>query len=380
MKIRWIIFRLLDKSTDHATHTEMIKEMKARGHDIRLFCGYRDRKRHFGLDEGTIHYFDLPRVRRVKSVLFAAAVWRTAIRALAIERPDVLLIDYPVNLITAPLLLASRIFRRRTKVVMDVRTLPVDVRRFRWTVRLFFASLFLARLQCDGVTFITEEMSRYCAAHVSLGRTKRGIWTSGFNPALFDPERFEKRPKTGRFRLFYHGGLSLSRGIGSLVQAARLLEDKGLPVDLTLIGTCVDGDALQDMIKSNGLGETCRILAPVSYERIPRLIMDCDLPVIPLPDFVAWRVSSPIKLIEYMAMGKSMVVTDIAAHRGVLGDADFAFYARDSSPGSLAEAIDGAYRKRGVLDVLGRKAREMALDGYSWGRQAERLLAFFQSV
>ncbi len=380
MTISWVIFRLLDKSTDHATHTEMIKEMRARGQDIRLFCGYRDRKEYFGLDDRTIHYFDLPRVRRVRLLFFIAAVWRVVFRTLVIERPDILFIDYPVNLITAPLLLAGRVLRRRTRVVLDVRTLPVDVRRFQWTIRGFFASLFLARLQCDGVTFITGEMSRYCTAHVSLGRTKTGIWTSGFNPALFDPERYEKGPASGTFRLFYHGGLSLSRGIGSLVLAAGLLKDKGIPVDLTLIGNCVDGEALRDIIRSHGLGEICRILAPVPYEQVPRRIMDCDLPVIPLPDFVGWRVSSPIKLIEYMAMGKSLVVTDIAAHRDVLGDSEFAFYSGDSRPESLAEAIDRAYRKRGDLGRLGRKAREMALDGYSWGRQAERLLAFFQSV
>ncbi len=380
MKISWVIFRLLDKSTDHATHTEMIKEMRARGQDIRLFCGYRDVKKYFGLDDRVIRYFDLPRVRRVRLVFFAAAVWRVVFRALVVERPDILLIDYPVNLITAPLLLAGRVFRRRTRVVMDVRTLPVDVRSFQWTIWWFYASLFLARLQCDGVTFITGEMSRYCTAHVSLGRTKIGIWTSGFNTALFDPERYGKSPATGTFRLFYHGGLSLSRGIGSLVLAAGMLKDKGVPVDLTLIGTCVDGGALRDIIKSNGLGETCRILAPVPYEQVPRRIMDCDLPVIPLPDFVGWRVSSPIKLIEYMAMGKSLVVTDIAAHRDVLGDSDFAFYSGDSRPESLAAAIDRAYRKRGDLERLGRKAREMALDGYSWGSQAERLLAFFQTV
>jgi glycosyltransferase involved in cell wall biosynthesis len=358
----------------------MIKEMRARGHDVRLYCGYRNRKEYFGLNDGIIHYFDLPRVRKVRFVFFAAAVWWEVLRALVIEKPDILLLDYMVNLITAPLLSAGRLFRSRTKIVLDVRTLPVDVRYFGWTIRWFFASLSLARLQCDGVTFITEEMSRYCAAHVSLGGTKIGIWTSGFKPALFDPDRFEKHPANGTFRLFYHGGLSLSRGIGSLVLAAKVLKDNGMPVDLTLIGNCVDGGALLDIIKGHGLQRICRILAPVPYEQVPRLIKDCDLPVIPLPDFVGWRVSSPIKLIEYMAMGKSMVVTDIPAHRAVLGDSDFAFYSEDSRPESLAGAIQKAYQKRGDLDSLGRKAREMALDGYSWGRQAERLLAFFQSV
>jgi glycosyltransferase involved in cell wall biosynthesis len=358
----------------------MIKEIRVRGHDIRLSCGYRDRKKYYGMDEGIIQYFDLPRIRKIRFLFFAASVWRATVKTFLIERPDVLLIDYSVNLITAPLLLVGRVFRKRTKVVLDVRTLPVDVRYFQWTIRWFFVSLFLARLQCDGVTFITEEMSRYCRAHVTMGRMKTGVWTSGVNPVFFDPDRFEKNPAKGTFRIFYHGGLSLSRGIGSLIRAVKLLIDKGCPVDLTLIGNCVDRDAFLKIIKDNGLEKTCRILAPVPYEEVPRLIMDCDLPVIPFPDFIGWRVSSPIKLMEYMAMGKSMVVTDIAAHRDVLDEVDFVFYSKDSRPESLADAVDRAYRKRSDLDNLGRKARETALTGYTWGRQAERLLQFFQSV
>lgn len=380
MKIHWIIFKLLDKSTDHATETEMIREIKERGHDIRLSCGWRDRRIYYGMDDATIDYFDLPRVRKIRGVFYAAAVWRAVLAALLVEKPDVLLIDYLVNLITAPILLLHRSFRSKTKIIVDVRTLPVDVRYFEWTVRWFFASLYVARLHGDGVTFITEAMRRYCGDHVDMGRLRIGIWTSGFKPAIFDPDRYKKAPAIDAFRLFYHGGLSLSRGIGSLIRATKLLQDRGLPVSLTLIGNCVDRDAFLELIEAYGLQETCRILAPVPYEEVPPLIMDCDLPVIPFPDFIGWRVSSPIKLIEYMAMGKAMVVTDIAAHRDVLGDADFVFYSRSSRPESLADAIDRAYRRREDLEMLGQGARPIAQKAYTWARQAERLLGFLQSV
>lgn len=380
MNIHWIIFKLLDVSTNHASRTELIKEMKARGHDVRLYCGYLDRKEPFGLGEGTIRYFDLPRIRKVRAVFYAAAVWRAILRSLLRDRPDVLLIDYTVQLIAAPLLLVLRAFQRKTRIVLDIRTLPVGVRLFRWSIKAFLLSLSLARLDCDGITFITEGMGRYCRSRVGLGRLKTAVWTSGFEPTLFDPSRYEKAPANGRFRLFYHGALCLSRGIGSLILAAKALEEKGLPVDLTLIGSLIDRRELLALVEENGLQATCRVLPPVPYEQVPALIMACDLPVIPFPDFVAWRVSSPIKLLEYMAMGKSMVVTDIDAHRDVLGDADFAFYAGDSAPESLVEAIERAYERRDDLERLGRRARAMALADFTWGRQAERLLGFFRSL
>ncbi len=380
MTIRWIIFKLLDKSTDHATQTEMIRVIRAMGHDIRLRCGYRDKEKYFGLAPEAIRYFRLPRIRKVRAIFFAAAVMKEVFRILYLERPDILLLDYSVNLLAAPLLWAGRILRVRTKVVLDVRTLPVDVRTFRLGIRLFFLSLRLGGRYCDGITFITEAMRRYCIEHTSVDRLKTSIWTSGVNASLFDPGRFDQIPSGPDFQLLYHGGLSLSRGIGSLILAVRHVRERGCPAVLTLIGNCVDREALLRIIRENGLEEFCRIRPAISYEQVPRLINACDLAVIPFPNFIGWRVSSPIKLLENMAMGKSLVITDIEAHREVLGNCECAFYAKDDRPESIAEAIWRAYIRRGELRTRGGKARSMALDGYTWEKQARRLTSFFETI
>lgn len=181
------------------------------------------------------------------------------------------------------------------------------------------------------------------------------------------------------FEVFYHGGISLSRGVGSLIKAVRLLQDRAFPVSLTLIGNVVDRKEIREMIRVNELEDTCKIYPPVPHEEIPYWIKNCDLPVLPFPDFIGWRVSSPIKLMEYIAMGKPIVLTDIEAHRHVIDDQEFAFFAPSSAPEDLATAIERAYRKRDEFDILGKKARELALNHYTWDYQANKLISFIES-
>ena len=380
MDIRWMEFKLLDKSTNHASRTEMIKRISAKGHDIRYYCGYKKEKKDFGLPEGKINYLPMPPVPKLRALFFLAGILWQLKKFCFFRRPHVLIIDYAINLWAFPVLLFKKVGNRKTKVILDVRTFPVNVAKYSRSRRFFFFSLFLARLTCDGITFITPFMREYCWNKVGLAKKKSSTWTSGFSQDIFQPSLYPKKRKEGPFEMFYHGGISLDRGVGSLMESCRLLRDRGYPVSLKLIGNVVEKKEIQKLIRDLDLDRECRIYPPVPHEEIPPLIACSDLPVIPLPDFIGWRVSSPIKLMEYMAMGKSVVLTDIEAHRHVADDQPFAFFARTSRPEDIADAVARAYQARDELDGRGKKAREVALEQYTWEHQAVKLLSFMESL
>lgn len=380
MNIYWIEFKLLDKSTNHATETEMIKQILSQKNRIKYFCGYKNRKKFYGLEKGVINYISTPSIRKIRFLFLIIGMLIVIIKALFFLRPEVIIIDYSGNLIFAPILLMSKLFNKRTKIIMDIRTIPVNQHRFLWNIRIFFLSLYISKFTCDGITFITPFMREYCSKHVSLLNKKTSIWSSGFNKELFDPNKYQYTKTNNTFEIFYHGGLSISRGIGSLIEGIKILKSKNYPVSLKLIGNMVDEKEIKNLIKKNNLEGLCQILPTVSYEEIPQIIKDSDLPIIPLPDFIGWRVSSPLKLMEYMAMGKSIILTDIEAHRNVVDNCEFAFFAESSSPDDIAKAIEQAYKRRNDLDRLGKYARKIALNEFTWENQANKLIKFIESV
>lgn len=380
MKIYWIEFKLLDKSTNHPTETEMIKQILYKKHKIKYYCGYKSQKKNFGLNKEVINYINMPSMPKLRILFLVIGILNVMIKALIFIKPDAIIIDYSINLMTMPILLIRKIFNQRTKIILDIRTLPVNVQSFRWRIKIFLFSLYMAKFTSDGITFITPFMREFCSKHINLLNKKTSFWTSGFNDKIFNPDKYQTTKVKDRFKIFYHGGLSISRGIGSLIQSVEILKDKNYPVSLELIGNIVDEKEIKSLVYKSKLERLCKILPPVSYEEIPQMIKDCDLPVIPLPDFIGWRVSSPIKLIEYMAMGKSMVLTDIEAHRNVAGNYEFAFFAESAQPEDIARAIEQAYERKNDLDEFGKNARSIALSSYTWEHQANRLISFLQSL
>jgi len=380
MDIYWMEFKSLDKSTNHPSRTEMIKQILLKNHKIKYFCGYKNKKHFFGYNQGIINYIYMPPIPKIRILFLIFGMLSQIIKTLFFVKPKAVIIDYSINLIAIPFLIVKKGFNKKTKVIMDIRTVPVNIKNFHWSKKIFFFSLFMAKFTCDGITFITPYMFEYCSRQIDLKNKKTSIWTSGFDKEIFDPDRYQKTRSDNTFEIFYHGGISLSRGIGSLIETVRLLRNKNYPVSLRLIGNIVDRKEIRNIIRTNRLEGLCKIYPPVSYEEIPQMIKNCDLPAIPLPDFIGWRVSSPIKLMEYMAMGKSIVLTDIEAHRYVVGNYEFAFFAKSSKPDDIAEAVEEAYKNRNVLDKLGEKAREIALSQYTWEHQANKLMAFIGSI
>jgi glycosyltransferase involved in cell wall biosynthesis len=378
--ITWISLKLLDKSTDHVTETEMIRKILKQGNKINYYCGYRKKKTYYGLGKETIHYIFMPPIPKIRTLFYHAGLLSLMFRTLFIMKPDVVIIDYLVNIVSLPILLLGRMVNRRPKVILDVRTIPVNAASFPWAIKIFFFSLQAAGVTCDGMTFISPYMRDYCTRRVNLKDKKTAVWTSGVNEELFDPEKYEKTREDHNFEVFYHGGITLSRGIGSLIKAVKILKDRDYPVSLKLMGNIVNEKEIRRLVRENRLGDVCTISRPVPYEDVPQIIKNCDLPVIPFPRFIGWRVSSPLKLLEYLAMGKAVVLTNIEAHRDVVDGSGFAFFTETSDPEHIAAAIEGTYRIRDRLEKLGQGARDLALRKYTWGRQAQELLSFLDSL
>jgi len=380
MRIDWIELKLLDVATNHPSRTEMCRQLHSLGHEIRYYCGYRYSKREFpGLPQGIIHYLNAPRLKRIRGIYLVVKVIFLVNYLLWKKGTDILILDYLTNLSSSAFIRPFRILNKKTKMILDVRTLPAVERTFKRDIKIFHLSLKKAKKTCDGFTFISPAMKDYCRKNANLDGKPMAIWSSGVNEDIFDPDRYIKKKKEN-FELFYHGAISVGRGIKNLIEALAVLSRKYSEMTLTLVGQICDEEQIKKLIADRGLGEVCRIMNPVVQARIPQMIRDCDLPVIPLGRFRAWEVSSPLKLIEYLAMGKSVVLTDIEAHRAIAGSHPFAFYSRSDKPEDLAEAIEKAYLAKSKLEIFGRDARALAVREFTWKKQADRLVHFLASL
>jgi glycosyltransferase involved in cell wall biosynthesis len=260
----------------------------------------------------------------------------------------------------------------KMKVVMDTRSMPMDTTSVRGKLReiIFYMSHFLANWLKIKQTAITEEMVK------TVGISPKqllGIWPSGVNLQDFNkciPLRVHPGPKEP-VRLVYIGVITKERNLENLVDAVILALENGQNVRLDIVGDGEGRETLQKYVSTNG-NRRIIVRPPVPPKEIPSVLAEADLGVLPFPDLPKMRVSSFIKIFEYMAAGLPIVATKIVAHTEVLKDKSFVFWADDSSAESMAVAITRACQNKENLANLGKLSRAHA-SNWTWEASAQKL-------
>ena len=326
----------------------------------------------------------LRQVPMLSSIAFTAIV--------AFILPYYILSKKPTHIVTDPNITilgfvgASVLCRlRKVKLVLDVRSTPVEVSGFSSRLLAFFfdVSVLVAKRVFDGMTVITTLMKDEVCDKFGIDRGFPSVWTSGVSKALFDPSRYREKSQKLRdalgldkhkFVVFYHGSFSKKRGLLDCVKSMNTLRDRANSTDdvvLFLLGGGGALSAIKEEIVRCGVGDSVVVHGPVDYSEVPAYIAMCDVAISALPDLPDWRYQSPLNVLEYLSMEKPVIATDIPAHRQIMGDSKCAIYTKSSEPGELAEAINYAFDNRGDLPNLGSYGRRIVDENYTWEKVAE---------
>jgi glycosyltransferase involved in cell wall biosynthesis len=231
------------------------------------------------------------------------------------------------------------------------------------------------------MTIITPLMREEICDRFHIDPRFVGVWTSGVSQELFKPDRHilkgtelkRRIGLNGKFLIIYHGVFTSERGLGKLVDSIALLEDKYRTITLFLLGT---GPALAELRKSiqeKGIHDRVVIHEPVDLAEVPKYIAMCDAGILTLPDLPIWRYQCPLKLLEYLAMEKVAIVTDLPASREIIGNSKCGIYASSAQPEDIAKAIMYAYDNKEKLGEWGAHGRKVIEERYTWTKVAEDL-------
>jgi len=118
----------------------------------------------------------------------------------------------------------------------------------------------------------------------------------------------------------------------------------------------------------------------VDYAEVPKYIAMCDVGIVPLPDLPYWRFQCPLKLLEYLAMKKVVIVTDIPAHRAIIGKEKCGIYISSVKPIGIAKSITYAYNNKEKLGKWGEIGRTIIKQEYTWEKVARDLENYLLSI
>jgi glycosyltransferase involved in cell wall biosynthesis len=383
LSIFWVSFFAENNPALH----NILNQLSSMGHSTALFSPKMN-KSHIDKAKVRLVSTQMKTIPFLSPLMFAVVLLFKLPVSMIKLKPDFVIIEpYPHVLSFFPFLPIVRL--QKIKLVLDIRTTPVEAKGIRnfLTHFWFSVSILISKKLFDGITIITPLMKQEICNQYSLNPDVIGVWTSGvseitFNPQITKEKSLELRTTlglSGKFIIFYHGIFTATRKLSEVVRGVQKVHQKYPDVVLFLLGS---GPILGELKSLAEELDSPSVIFhdPVNHPEVPFYIDMSDVCIVPLPNHPYWRHQSPLKLLEYLAMGKPIILTDIPAHRDVLGNADFGIFLPSTDPDFIARAIEQTYLNRNKLTQAGKAGREIVLKKYTWSSVSNDLVSYLVQI
>jgi len=359
--------------------------LAARGHEVEVIAGLPNHP------QGIVYegFAGSPLVRRRGSGIRVRHVWvraspkkgmkprllsyasfaasATVAGALS-ERPDVVLASSPPLSVGAVGLILAR--RHRVPFVLDVRDLWPDIAvslgelRDPEVIRRVEELEALLYRQAEQVTTPTEPF----AAHVRRisGKQNATVLPNGTTPlwresVSRDPSRDSLGLPDG-FLWTYAGNVGLSQDLSVAVQAA---EELGEEFTLLILGSGSTRAALEEEAAKLERGNVI-FRDPVPEVEAVDFVRASDALLVPLADDAGAAKSIPIKLYDFCAAGRPVIVAAPGEPARIAHERGIALAVQPGDPSALAQAV------RTIRDDESL-AHDLAERGRAWAQENDRL-------
>jgi glycosyltransferase involved in cell wall biosynthesis len=174
------------------------------------------------------------------------------------------------------------------------------------------------------------------------------------------------------------GQLKEKKGLRHLIDACRILADRGVELECEIVGDGPLRDELAAQIASLGLGDVVRLTGALPHPQVVERYRRASVFV--LPCVVAAdgdRDGIPNAILEAMAMAIPVVSTPISGIPEVVRDGETGVLVPPAEPVALADALERLLASPAVRTDLGTRAREFVTAEFDITRNVRRLVAAF---
>lgn len=202
-----------------------------------------------------------------------------------------------------------------------------------------------------------------------------------FSPLRPDPALAAKHRLQDGLTIGYAGSVLDYEGLDLVIEALAQLHADGVPAKFVVVG---DGPALKglkELTRELEVSHLVEFIGRVPAKSVPRFIEIFDVVVCPRTSSVVTEMVSPLKPLEAMSAGKTVIGSNVAPLVDLLGTEGtrgVLFNAGDSE--DLARVITSLSQDRARREQIGREARQWICQNRSWERIARDQLSGLEHI
>jgi D-inositol-3-phosphate glycosyltransferase len=277
-----------------------------------------------------------------RTIADARRLW-TAAAAVDIVHINTALVPFATVLRTSLLALTAR--ARGARVIVHAHSGWID----RWLttpLRRLLVRLLLA--PADRVVTVSESSRRFLAR--ALGESRVLLVDNGIDPTHYEPAAPSHHPAT----ILFAGVLSPRKGLIDLIEASKLLQERGLTHRLLIAGGPPEEgpQAEAQARQAAGDGSTIEFLGTLPHESMARLYRGVDVFCLP-----SWWEAMPLTILEAMASGLPVVASTVGDIPRAVDDSVTGRLVEAQQPALLADALEPLLRDAALRTTMGRAGR-----------------------
>ncbi|HUF68844.1 MAG TPA: glycosyltransferase family 4 protein [Longimicrobiales bacterium] len=192
-----------------------------------------------------------------------------------------------------------------------------------------------------------------------------GVDLELFNPAV-SPVRLVP---ADRIAIGFAGSLKPWHGLEQLCDAFRMADDDRL--HLVVIGDGPAAGVIRELAEE--LPGRVTLTGAIAHDRVPEYLRGLDIAVAPYPPLDAFYFS-PLKLLEYMAVGLPVIASSIGQVPELVADGGTGILVPPGDPAALADAIGRLAGDPARRNAFGARAAEQARAHHGWERRATTII------
>lgn len=350
---------------------EMVKAFRDLGHEVKVIgpvgeTGFEGTKKSRIL--GSVKRLIPDVLYELLEMLYTGhCFWKTA-RAIRDFRPDFIYDRYIT--FNAGTVLAGRVFR--VPVFLEVNAPLAMERSIEQDEGLVFRRI-ASRMEkwiCTNATWtmvVSTPLKQYLES-IGVPPGKCIVMPNGADAERFAPREPDPllRARLGipadRTVIGFTGVLRPWHGLDLLVTAVAGMAKNGLKPVLLIVGDGPYRATLEKMVEASGLAGLVCITGRIPHEQVPEYVALFDVAVSPRATFYA----SPMKVIEYMALGKPVVVPGTANFLDIIADRSEGLTFVDGDVNSLQQALITLCQEPDMRRKLALRAREKVERRLNW--------------
>ena len=362
---------------------EMIGALRAQGHDVRIVAPAASAEGQMGGGVGWVHRLRaaLPNAAyELMELAYSMVAYRALAKAAREFKPDVLYERYNLYLLSGVML------KRRYGIPMLLEVnAPLVHERSLHSGGLALPALArwaegAAWRGADRVLPVTRVLARYVKDY-GVPDERIVVIPNGINEAHFagapaPSEAKAERGLTGKLVLGFTGFVREWHGVDRVIRWMASPEAPG-NVHLLVVG---DGPArtdLEALARQLKLAERVSFTGVIHRDQVPSWVAAFDIAL--QPAVVAY--ASPLKLMEYLVMGKAIIAPRTPNLLEVLNDGENALMFDEDAAGGFECALTRLCADDGLRQQLARGARASIgrLD-LTWAGNARRVMEISRSL